>query len=421
VADFSGGEISTDAGLMPLKKLDEDLRYTERISRLVWDGRNPLLIQHETSELLRQRLFGIIAGYEDCNDHKLLRHDPIFKVISGKKDLQEALASQPTLSRLEERSHADDIVALDEFLTDFFIQEHRSHPPARVMLDVDSTDDPCHGHQQLALFNGHDAQYMYLPLLIFEGYSGYLLGTKLRSGTSANTEGLLPMLHRRIIKLRNAWPQVQIEFRGDAGFQTPELLEFQEEENVVYAVGMAGNDVLYREVQTLRETVKQRYEQTKEPQRMYMSFEYAAGTWSHKRRMIAKVEYNKEGENIRFVVTNRTGTAEEVYTWYRQRGECENRIEELKNDLKMDRLSCETFRANAFRLMLHALAYNLVCAFRRRLKNSDLETATVATMRWKLFKIGALVKQSVRRIWIQMSSSWPFRSLYEQAYAASSP
>jgi hypothetical protein len=417
VADFKGGLITSDAGLLALRELDDRLGWTERLAALLQDHRQTAKIEFDTRTLLRQRLFAMLAGYEDANDHTRLRHDPILKTITGRR-LTETLASQPSLSRFENRVTARQVAELNRQLPGQFIQRHRKKRFKRLILDIDPTDDPCHGHQQLALFNGFYDQYMYLPILVFERTSGMLLGVRLRSGTVSAPQGLIPLLRPILAALRQQWPKVEILLRMDAGFAAPWVYEFCEREGLGYLIGLPINAVLKDRTDWAMSWLSQRFAKDHTPHRCRGGFRYRAQTWDHPRRVLYKAEINAEGTNRRFVVTNLKGIPPHLWPLYEDRGTAETFIDDLKNGLAMDRLSCERFVANAFRLVLAAFAYNLLCAFRGTLAGTELEHTSIQTIRTRLVKIGARVEQTVRRIWVHLSSAFPLREVLAQALAA---
>jgi hypothetical protein len=287
-----------------------------------------------------------------------------------------------------------------------------------ILLDVDSTDDPTHGHQQLALFHGKYDTYMYHPLLVFEGHTGHLLASRLRPGTAGDVEGLLPELQRILPRLRRVFRRAPIRLRADAGFASPKLLDFLETEHVEYLVGIPHHKAFRRYTDPVVRRAQRTFERTGELVRTFSSFRYRARSWPHRRRILIKVEVSSQGVNVRCVVTDRKGRAKDLFRIYNGRGEAENRIDEWKTDLKADRLSCHRYRANAFRLQLHTLAYNLMHLLRHWLAGTSLQKAETSTIRLKLFKVGARVQTTVRKIWFHLASSWPHRDLFVQAHRA---
>jgi len=417
VVNFCGGEITTDAGLIPLREFDQRFQLTEGMDDCISDSRVSYLIDHQQKEMLRQRLYQIVAGYEDVDDCDLLRNDAMMKLMAGKKDFNKPLASQPTITRLENRVNWEEIENLNNLNLDWFIKT-REEEPEEIILDIDSTDDPAYGKQQLVLFNGFYDQYMYNPLLLFEGKSGHLLSALLRGGTAHSSKFADEMLKKTIDRLKEKFPTTKFYSRGDTAFGVPADYELCEQEDVKYAFGIIGNSILQTKAAKLLTKAKEVYKKTGKATRFYTSFLYSAKSWKKKKRRIcAKAECNSEGTNLRFTVTNIKGRSRDIFAFYNDRGECENRIKEIKNGFAADRLSCHTYLANSFRLNLHCLAYNLVNLFREKiLATTTLAKAQIDTLRYKLFKIGAWVKESCRRIWVKLASGWPYRNLFRQIH-----
>jgi len=417
LVDFQGGQISSDAGLLPLIELDRRLGWTAQVSSLLHDDRQAGKTEHSLPQLLRQRFFGLIAGYEDCNDHTRLRGDPILKAATG-KPLEKDLASQPTFSRFENAATAREVAQINRLLPEQFIQVHRGRKMKQIILDIDPTDDPCHGHQQLALFNGFYDQYMYYPLLVYERDSGMLLGVRLQAGNASAPKRAVQLLKPIIDRLRQEWPDLEIVIRGDAAFGCPQMYRFCEGNDLGYLLGLKASKPLQERTEWALEWIKERFERDGRACRHLGGFRYQAGTWEHERHILYKVEVNKEGTNRRFVITNRKGLPCHLWPQYNDRGTAETFIDDFKNGLEMDRLSCERFVANAFRLVLSAVAYNLLRVFREALVGTELETASIETIRSRLIKIGARVRQTVRRIWVHLSSAFPLRELLGRVVAA---
>ena len=412
VADFSGGHLSSDAGLLPLRELDHRLGWSQAAARLLTDRRDAAKVTHESTTILRQRLFALAAGYEDANDHTRLRRDPTLKLLCG-RDLSEGsdLASQPTISRFENSVTPRQVARLNRLLVRQYIQLHRDDPPEEILLDVDPTDDPCHGHQQLALFNGFYHQYMYLPLLVFERRTGMLLGARLQAGNVHPARRVLQLLGPIVRQLRRAFPQVQVIIRADAGFARPEFYRFCESNRIGYLIGFPANSALKEETQWALEWLQERFDRDGQPHKWIGGFLYQAGSWQRPRRILYKVEVNREGTNRRFIVTNLPGLPAHLFPLYHDRGTAEGFIGQFKNHLSCDRLSCHRFLANAFRLLLTALAYNLLTAYRMLLEGTELASASVETIRSRLLKIGARLRQSARRFWVHLAGGFPFREL----------
>jgi hypothetical protein len=410
--DFSGGQITSDAGLLPLRAFDQRHRLTSDLAQRLSDPREDGRVRHDSLLLLRQRIYQIVAGYEDANDADRLRHDPLLQIVAD-QPLGEALGSQPTLSRWENASSARDLVHLNDALLQQFIRlcGDQVRQRGQILLDIDSTDDPTHGQQQMSFFNGAYGQHMYHPMLIFERHTGCLLAARLRPGNASSHARIVPMLLRLVLRLQAAFPEAKIKLRGDAGFALPLLYQFCEFFGIQYALGIPANQVFQHRAEPRQKRLKRRYCRTQLPQRSFSSFRHRARSWSHQRRICYKAEHTAAGTNLRFLITNCSGRAAEVFAFYNGRGECENRIEEFKNGFRADRLSCHRFLANAFRLLLHGFAYNLVNLFRLQLPQ-PWRSAQIETLRARLFKLGARVRQTARCIRIHLATGWPFQSLF---------
>jgi hypothetical protein len=414
VADFSGGTITSDAGALLLRQADRQLGLIDALDRAIPDPRNPELVLHPQRALLAQRIFGIACGYEDLNDHQQLRNDPLWQAATdhpGPEDAPE-LASPPTLCRLENRIRRRTLFDISAAFVETFIRSHPT-PPEELILDFDATDDPVHGHQENRFFHGYYDSYCFLPLYVM--CADHLLVAYLRPSNidgALHTGALLKLLVKR---LRQAWPNVRIIIRGDSGFCRHRLMNWCERNDVFYILGLARNCVLQRNLQFCLDQVQQQHGVDGQAHRVFHDFLYAAGTWSRLRRVIGKAEHLVgDKANPRFVVTNLGGEPRALYEDnYCQRGAMENRIKEQQLGLFADRTSCHHFVANQFRVLLAAAAYILVSHIRREaLKDTELASADVATIRVKLFKIGAWVKRSVRRFVVKMASSYPWQALF---------
>lgn len=435
--DFSGGAVVSDAGLLAVRKLDRQLGVLADAARRLPDPRSQRFVTHSTERILTQRVYQLLGGYFDGNDAQELRHDPLFQTLCDvSPGDDETLASGSTLNRFqhaytrreaekppEERdvlfeqreAHVERIKQMNRYLVDLFIRTRRT-PPRRIVLDIDATDDPTHGDQQLALFDGYRKQYQYKPLLVFDGETGFPLGGYLRPGTAHDSWGAADALREIVAQLRQVWPNVPILVRGDTGFALPDLYDFCEAENLPYALGYATNEVLKRRTQHLLNLAQAKFDLYADKQQLFTTIQdYQAGTWPHPRTIVAKVEVMPQGINRRFVVTNMDDAPHVIYHgFYVKRGDVPERpIGELKNGLQIDRLSSHRFLANAFTLQCHLLAYALVVLFREALKEvTEVAHVEVATLRGQIFKVGAVVQTSVRRIWFHFSSTWPRRALF---------
>jgi len=411
VADFKGGAITSDAGLLAVRQLADELPWLKEAAGILSDPRDPRRTEHTLLEMLQQRIFGIIGGYEDCNDHDRLREDPVLKMLADRAPDADPLASQPTLSRFENLVSAREVAQLNRLLVKQYVALLRRHKPKEIILDVDPTDDPCHGHQQLALFNGFYDQYMYFPLLVYERASGLLVGVRLRAGKAHSAHGVVGLLRPIVRSLKDAFPKARIMVRADAGFAVPQLYEFCEREHLGYLIGIPTNSVFDARTQWALTWLSERFAGDARARRWIGGFRHKAGGWSRERRILYKCEVNSEGTNRRFVVTNLSGLPVHLYPVYSDRGTAETFIEQFKNALKADRLSCQRYVANAFRLQMDALAYNLARLFGTLLGGTPLENASIETIRSRLLKIGARIQSTARRVWVHMASAFPLREV----------
>lgn len=416
IVDFNGGQITTDCGLLLLRQFDGQLALTKKLNGIFNDWRHPVFIEHYTHEMLCQRIYQIAAGYEDCNDADTLRSDPTFQTIVGKSD---PLASQPTLSRLENHADEETIERLSAAGLQWFLQHGytKRDVPKEILIDSDATDDPCHGQQEFAFFHGKYGEHMYHPLFFFEAKTSLLLSALLRPGNASASAGIADELKRLVPILKRRFPKTQISYRADAGSATPEIYRTLESFNALYTIGIASNSVFKKRTACWVKKAERKYARTKTPIRLFYSFRHRAKSWNKGRRILVKIEVGPLGTNVRYVITNRPGRAEAIYHLYDERGQCENWIKEYKRGLSGDRLSCHSYRANAFRLQLHALAYQLLVLFRLHvLRATDLANAQLDTLRVKLFKVGARFRRSARHLWFHLSSSWPGRHLFVEIW-----
>jgi hypothetical protein len=411
--------ISGDAGLLPIRQFDHGWDYTQRLAGCLVDRRVDPRHRHE--QMVRQRLYGILADYPDCNDHDTLRREPVFKLIAGRQANDAPLASQPTLCRFENGVTPAELQRLIDFNIDTGVERlqhgHDGELPDTVTLDLDSTDDACHGAQQLRLFHGYYDQYQYLPLIISEPTTKHVFLAWLRPGTLHPTRGADDDLLRVVGKLREARADVAIHVRGDADFGLPVMMDCCEKHGLSYTFGLRTNARLKKIAQPLMDKAVRRYERTGKKQRRFTRFAYRADSWPHERTVVAKAECHAGGTNLRFVVTNLPVAgrrqARQVYEDYIQRGDSEQRMDELKNGLAADRLSCHRFKANFLRLLLHTAAYNLLNALRDHEDVPEtLRKAQPSTWRTHLIKVAATVTQSCRRIVVTLAGQWPFAELY---------
>lgn len=420
VVDFAGGELTSDAGLVLLREFDHRWGLTDDVVARIEDHRDRRYISHDVAELLRQRVYQIVAGYEDVNDATALRTDPTFQTVAAGGDATP-LGSQPTLSRFEQALDWASIRRLGNLGIDWYCAHAygRDAAPTEILLDVDSTDDPTHGAQQLALFVGHYDQFMYRPLCWFEGHTGLPLRMRLRPGRDPDATGLVADLDQMLPKLRHRFPRARLALRGDAGMATPVVEAKLEAEGMAYVLGMGANKVFTRRVAAIRARAEARYARTRRPVAIRTSFRHRATRWPRQRRILVKLDVTATNTGVRYLVTNRTGRAADLIEWYEGRGTAENHIKELKLDLHADRLSCHRYRANAARLQLHTIALLLLAYYRYGvLASTELATATAHTIRLRLFKVAARVVRSVRRLCFHLASSWPHRTLFRALHRA---
>jgi len=418
VGGFDGGNLSSDGGLMLLSAADQQLALTASLAKLMPDHRDPTKVVHGLDEMLAQRVYQIACGYEDCNDADDLRADPVLKTSIGRlPETDPDLASQPTLSRFENRVSRTQLRRMAEVFVDSFVQRQASRTPRWIILDFDATDDEVHGQQQFEAFNGFYDEHCFLPLLVTAQVHGgphELLVAMLRPGNVHASHYALPVLKRLVRKLRDAWPEVRILLRGDNGFGIPAIYDWCEKERVFYLINLAKNSRLTALAEPHMDCARAEYAETGEKVRKLYAATYAAKDWSRPRRVLIKAEVSAEGENPRFIVTNlRRGDATRHYALYALRGDAENRIKELKTDLKVDRTSCHRFVANQLRVLLHAAAFILHSHIRRNLKGTQLEHAQACTLQRHLLKLGVRVHETVRRVWLHFASSCPLQHLWE--------
>jgi hypothetical protein len=436
VADFDGGAISSDAGALLLGATDRAIRMVDRFSDCFSDGRNADRVVHEIRTLIGQRVFGIALGYEDLVDHDDLRHDPVLGPVLGQLEASHSrcapLAGKSTLNRLEHAPDGEDRYrrithdpkAIEDLFVDLFLDAYSS-VPTEIVLDLDATDDPIHGHQEGRFFHGYYDCYCYLPLYIFCG--DHLLASKLRRANIDASAGAVDEVARIVDRIRTRWPQVRIVLRADSGFAREPLMAWCEANRVDYVFGLARNDRLVDHIQVDLAWAEKEAARTGRPARRFADFRWTTRqSWSRRRRVIAKAEWmpgrGEDGANPRFIVTSLPPDRIDARTLYERvycaRGDMENRIKECQLDLFADRTSAATMKANQLRLWFASMAYVLLAALRRRgLAQTQFARATCRTIREKLLKIGAQVRLSVRRIKIAMASACPYQAEFRQAYA----
>jgi hypothetical protein len=463
VVEPSSAHLSSDAGLLPVRQFDEGIGLTAQFAQALEDPRATAQCDHSFLEMVRSRIYGVLAAYEDQNDHDALRHDPIFKILSGRLPTDPALASQPTLSRFENAINIASLKRLRDLFIDQFIASFAT-PPKHLTFDLDAMDDPAHGVQQLVLFHGYFEQYQYFPAFITCADNDQVVVLSLRPGAVHAALGADDDLEHLVLRLRRAWPDVHIQVRGDAGYGVPWMYDVCERLALDYTFGISANKVLQARSDALLEQAVANFEASKEPQRLFDAFWYEAGSWDQPRWVIVKAEAHAPGTNRRFIVTNRPGACvlpRAAYDEYAARGESENRNKELKCDLAIDRTSDHRFLANFFRLYLHAAAHNLLVRLRRsiacpppipesslhpadstdahaaprdiprealdgkarrryfsrRRQHDPLGEGQPCTWRLLLIKVAAEIVVSTRRILVRLSSSWPFLDHYRHVCA----
>lgn len=438
-ARIDGGAVTSDAGGLLLREVEAKTGILRRFAGCFTDHRDPERIEHSVYELLAQRIYALALGYEDLNDHDALRHDPLLAVLVGKidptgqdrrrvEDRGKSLAGKSTLNRLEltptgarEKSRYKKIVARHHDIEDFFVETFlamHSKPPEEIVLDFDATDDPIHGRQLGRFFHGYYDSYCFLPLYIFCGE--HLLCAKLRPSDIDGAAGSVKQLAKIVERIRRRWPRVRIIVRGDSGFCRENLMAWCETNGVDFVLGLAKNARLQRILGKELHEAKVRHEATGQASRVFKDFTYRTRkSWSRERRVVGKAEHLAKGSNPRFVVTSLSAEEFDARLLYEDvycaRGEMENRIKEQQLCLFADRTSCATMRANQLRLWLSSVAYTLLMALRQfGLQGTEMARARCDTIRLKLLKWGAVVRTTVRRVWISLSESWPYQQVFAQ-------
>ncbi|HEY1256702.1 MAG TPA: IS1380 family transposase [Terracidiphilus sp.] len=410
-AGFTGGDVSSDGGVMVLRQADRRIGLTRAVAEVFKDRRDPALITHSLSDLLRQRIYGLALGYEDLNDHDTLRHDLAWQTAVERG---EPLASSPTLCRLEAQADRATAAAIHGVLVEQFIASFKK-APKELVLDFDATDDRVHGAQEGRFFHGYYGHYCFLPLYVFCGEQ--LLVAYLRSSNIDPARHAWAILKLLVTRLRKAWPGVRIIIRGDSGFCRWKMLRWCERHNVDYIIGLARNARLEAMSAQLMEVARARFEQSGQKQRYFEWLRYAAATWDKERWVIAKAEYTDQGENPRYVLTSLVGDPWALYDEvYCARGEMENRIKEQQLGLFADRTSSHYWWANQLRLLFSSCAYVLLETIRRiGLAGTELARAQASTIRLKLLKLGTVILRNTRRIRLLYSSAYPYQRLFAEA------
>jgi hypothetical protein len=412
-ADFSGGEVSSDGGVLLIRQLDRWIGLTKRLGELLPDGRDPKRMTHFLETLLQQRIYGLALGYEDLNDHDALRHDPLWQTAAER---DEPLSSSSTLCRWENRAGRQEAWLMHQVLFEQFVASFEA-PPEALILDFDATDDRVHGSQVGGFFHGYYGDYCFLPLYVFCGEQ--LLVSYLRPSNREGARHAWAVLALLVKALRKQWPGVRILLRADSGFCRWKMLRWCERHQVDYLVGIAKNSRLNALSAKLQAEAEAQHKESKEKVRLFGGFHYKAHTWDRKRRVIAKAEHHSKGANPRYVVTNLEGEPQPLYEQaYCARGEAENRIKEQQLDLFSDRTSCHEWWPNQFRLLLASFAYVLLETLRRLgLAGTELGRAQAGTIRLKLLKIGAVVVRNTRRVRLWFSSAFPLQEVFRHCVA----
>lgn len=421
-ARFDQPHGSSDGGAILLKAADQRLGLTARLAACLPDARQAGKINHDIVDLFRQRVFAIACGYADCNDAARLAHDPIHKMLIGRDPIDgDALASQPTLSRFENGVSRTALFRMAKALGEAVVETQRRRRKGKaklITIELDPTDDPTHGGQQLSLFNGHYDTWCYLPIVGFLKFDDepeqHLFSYVLRPGNAPATLGALGILRRILLRLIDAFPKADLLVRLDGGFASPEILDFLEDARLDYVIAMAGNAVLARHAAKLMKQARRLSKRSGKTEHVYGACRYAAGSWNRKRRVVIKAEVvclegREPRDNARFVITNLPDQPQAVYEdVYCKRGDLENRIKELHHGLEIDRTSCTRFGANQLRGLMTAAAFVLMQELRHHASGTSCARAQVSTLRERLIKLGAWVEESVRRIVLHFPASYPF-------------
>jgi len=411
--DFSASEISTDGSLVLLEKIEREHKLIKKFSSYIPDKRDKNLIDYSVYDQLKQRVFMLMLGYEDANDVTQLKNDPLFKDV-----LQGELASQPTISRFENSLDKHSIYTLMNVWLDNYVSSLKGRK--EVIIDIDATDDPTYGKQQLSLFNGYYGQFMYNELFFHDGQTGQIILPVLRPGNSHSNKWYVSLLKRVITRIRDKYPDMKIIIRTDSGFSGAEFYKLVDDYDLLYATGIAANEVLKKQTKELEQTVKDTYLSKKEKHQSFIGFKYKAKSWHKEQNCYAKVESTGKGMNIRYFSSNiQDKTAGKIYfDFYVKRGDAsENRIKEVKNMCFSDRLSNHRYWANFFRLFLSSLVYEMFLLIKQRIKKTSIEVAKkwqISSIRTYLLKVGARIKITKRRIYYQLSKSFVYKDLFRQ-------
>jgi len=413
LVDFSAEQISSDGSLLLLEKLEREHKLLRYFSKVLPDRRNPLRTVHHVEKLLRQRVYTLMQGYEDTNDVNYLKNDPLYKDI-----LDGEMASQPTLSRFENSMDKASIFSLCYAWVDRYVSTLKNRKS--IVIDIDATDDPTHGNQQMSMFNGYYGQFMYNELFFHDGETGQIIVPVLRPGNSHSNKWYVAILKRVICKIRARYPGMEITVRGDSGFSCAPFYQLADDMDLVYALGLPSNEVLKKKVARAEKEVIRSYVVKKEKHQHFISYRYKAGSWHKTQQCYAKVESTGRGLNTRHFVSNiQSGDAKEIYfDFYVKRGDAsENRIKEVKNMCFSDRLSNHGFWGNFFRLFLSSLAYEMFLLLKKAIRKTKFEAAKkwqISTIRAALLKVGATIKVTKRRVYYRLSKAFVYQDLFTE-------
>jgi hypothetical protein len=414
--DFSAEGISSDGAVAGLEKLERNHKVIRRFSRHIPDQRDPSKVEHSVEKLLKQRVFTLMQGYEDCNDVEYLQKDPLFADVLGGD-----MASQPTLSRFENSVDKHALFGLCHSWVDRYVDSLRGR--SEIIIDIDSTDDPTHGRQQLSMFHGFYGQFMYNELFFHDGQTGQIIVPVLRPGNSHSNRWYVAILKRVVQKIRQRYPKMTITIRADSGFSCPAFYQLADRQELYYVVGMAPDAVLKRRVARVADAVERRHVSQAEKYQHFIGFQYQAGSWHRPQQCYSKIESTGKGLNVRHIVSNLPGkTARQIYfDVYVQRGEAsENRIKEVKNMCQADRLSCHRYWANFLRLLISCLAYELFLLLKQAIRKTSTKEAhswQINTIRVRLLKVGATIRKTKRRIYYRLSQAFVYQNLFRQLVA----
>lgn len=411
--NFSSQEISSDTSIILLEKIERKHKLIRDISSLIPDYRNPFFVVHSYEKMLKQRVFLLMQGYEDANDASYLKNDPVLQTI-----LDGDIVSQPTISRFENHLSKHTIFNILYAWTDRYVASLKGRD--KVIIDIDATDDPTYGKQQLSMFNGYYGQFMYNELFFHDGETGQIILPVLRPGNSHSNKWYVSILKRIILKIRERYPTIKIIIRADSGFSNAPFYKLADDYNLLYAIGLSTNDILKRRIKRAKEAVSFLYQQYGKKHQHFISFKYKAGTWHKEQQCYSKIESTGKGMNVRHFVSNmEEQQAREIYFgFYVKRGEAsENRIKEVKNMCFSDRLSNHNFWANFTRLLISSIAYEMFLILKSMIKKTKFTKAhnwQIDNIRLYLLKVGGTVKKTVKRIYFQFSKSFVYKKLFEQ-------